>query len=116
MAKTEVKATDVRAADIIGTLVVLNRGNFVIECGREFQELADAIINTNKKGELTIKLTVTPSGWKEGTGRPNQVDVAPEISIKKPRHDQGKSIFFITEDNMLTRDDPDQDELFKEQM
>lgn len=105
---------DEKVADIIGTLVVLNRGNFVIDCGREFQELTDSIIDTNKAGELTIKLKVTPSGWKKGTGRANQVDVAPEISIKKPRHDQSKSIFFVTEDNKLTREDPDQDELFNE--
>ncbi len=105
---------EVRSADIIATLVVLNRGNFVIDCGREFQELTDAIIETNKAGELTIKLKVVPSGWKKGTGRANQVDVAPEISIKKPHHDQSKSIFFVTDDNRLTRDDPDQESLFGE--
>lgn len=99
-------------ADIIGTLVVLGRGNFVIDCGREFKELTDAIVETNKGGDITIKLKVTPSGWKKGTGRTNQVDIAPEVSIKKPQHEQGKSIFFVTEDNKLTREDPEQDELF----
>ena len=44
----EKEQDDSRVADVIGTLVVLNRGNFVIECGREFQELTDAIIATNK--------------------------------------------------------------------
>ena len=112
--KQDVQQQEERVADIIGTLVVLNRGNFVIDCGREFQELTDAIIDTNKEGELTIKLKVKPSGWKKGTGRANQVDVSPEISIKKPRHDQSKSIFFITEDNKLTRNDPEQEELFIE--
>lgn len=113
--KQQVEEQEERVADIIGTLVVLNRGNFVIDCGREFQELTDAIIETNKEGTLTIALKVRPSGWKKGTGRANQVDVSPEIAIKKPRHDQAKSIFFVTEDNKLTRDDPDQEKMFKEE-
>jgi len=41
-----------KVADIIGTLVVMNRGNFVIECGRELQELTEAIKDTGKKGAL----------------------------------------------------------------
>ena len=56
--KQEVKAKqdNSRVADIVGTLVVLNRGNFVIDAGREFQEVVDGIIATNKPGELVIKL------------------------------------------------------------
>lgn len=100
-----------RVADIVSTLVVLNRGNFVIDAGREFQEVVDGIIATNKPGELNIKLKIVPSGWKKGTGRTNQVDVQPEITTKIPKHDQGKSIFFVTEENKLTRDDPDQEEM-----
>jgi hypothetical protein len=94
-------------ANIIETLIVMNRGNFIIECGREMQELTDAIIDTGGKGSLVIKLEVTPSGLKDG--RISQVDISPSIDIKKPKHDQGKSIFFVTADNKLVRDDPDQE-------
>jgi hypothetical protein len=93
-------------ADIISTIVVLNRGNFVIECGRELQELADAIVDTGKKGALVIKLEVAPCGLKDG--RVNQFEIRPDVSINKPKHDQGKSIFFLTQDNKLMRDNPDQ--------
>lgn len=102
-----------RTADIVGTLVVLNRGNFIVECGREFNDLTDAIVATNKPGKLVITLTVTPSGWSKRTARPNQVDIAPQFEIKRPQHDQAKSIFYVTEDNRLTRDDPDQEALFE---
>ncbi len=105
---------DSRVADIIGTLVVLNKGRFIVECGAEFQDLTDAICATNKPGKLIITLTVSPSGWNKGTMRVNQVDVAPEFSVKKPLHDQAKSIFFVTDDNKLTRTDPDQETLFEE--
>lgn len=96
-------------ADIIGTLVVLSRGNFVIDAGRELHELTEAIKDTGKKGVLTIKLEVTPSGLRKGVV--NQVEIRPDISISKPKPDQGKSIFFITEDHKLTREDPDQMEM-----
>lgn len=95
-------------ANIIETLIVMNRGNFVIECGREMQELTDSIIDTGGKGSLVIKLEVTPSGLKDG--RISQVDISPSIDIKKPKHDQGKSIFFVTSDNKLVRDDPSQEQ------
>ncbi len=99
-------------ADIVQTLCVLNKGRFIIEAGSQLQELTDAIVDTNKAGELTIKLKVSPSGWKHG--RPNQFDFQPDVSIKKPRTDVGKTIFFVTQDNKLTREDPDQAEMFDE--
>jgi len=106
---------DQKVADIISTIVVLDRGRFVVECGRELQELTDAIVETNKAGEIIIKLKVSPSGWKKGTGKPNQFDFQPEVAIKKPHHDAGKTIFYVTDDNKLTREDPEQTEMFAEQ-
>jgi hypothetical protein len=86
--------------------MVLNRGRFVIEAGVQLQELTDAIIDTGKPGAILVKLAITPSGYKEG--RINQFEIRPDVSIQKPKHDQGKSIFFVTENNKLVRDDPDQ--------
>lgn len=114
-AAADVQTPQRDAADFLGTLVVLNRGKTVIDASRELQQVIDAIIATNKKGSITIKLEISPSGWKEGTGRANQVDIDPDITSKVPRHDQGKSIFFVTEDNKLTRDDPEQEALFREE-
>lgn len=96
-------------ADIVSTMVSMNRGNFVIECGRKLDELSRAIVDTGGKGKLTIVLEVTPSGMKDG--RVNQFEIRPNVAINKPEHPQGKSIFFVTEDCKLTRDDPDQLEM-----
>lgn len=115
MQATKLKPGD-RVADVVSTLVVLNRGNFIIEAGRELQELTDAIIDTNQEGELSIKLKVKPSGWKDG--RCNELEIRPIVDIKKPKHEQGKSVFFVTADNKLVRDDPNQmtiDEQMEEQ-
>jgi len=103
------KVDSSKVADVISTLVVLNRGRFILECGSELQQLADAIVDTGKEGSLTIKLKVAPSGRKNG--RINQFEIRPDVSIQKPKHDQGISLFFVSEDNKLMRDDPDQMEM-----
>lgn len=41
MQKTE--KPEVPMANIIDTLIVMNRGNFVIECGRELEELTESL-------------------------------------------------------------------------
>jgi len=112
--KADVQTQQRDAADFLGTLVVLNRGKTVIDCSRELQTVLDAVVETRKKGSLTIKLVVTPEGFDRETGRTNQVDIDPSIESKVPRHDQTPSVFFVTEDNKLTRDDPAQEALFKE--
>ena len=101
------------AADILGTLAVLNRGNLIIDAGRDMQEVVNGIVATNKPGELVIKLKIKPSGWDTDTRRVSQVDIEPEIAVKIPKTDQGKSIFFLTEENKLTRDELDRQPLFE---
>jgi hypothetical protein len=109
---TEKSTEQSEAVDFLGTLVVLNRGNTVIDASRELQAVIDGVVNANKAGELTIKLKIEPTGWKKGTSRVNQVDIEPQISSKVPQPSPNKSIFFVTEENALTRDDPEQDKLF----
>ena len=112
--KAEAKAKQtVDAADILGTLAVLNRGNLIIDAGRDMQEVVNGIVATNKPGELKITLKIKPSGWDKDTSKPIQVDIEPEITTKIPKHDQGKSIFFLTEENRLTREDFDRSPLFE---
>lgn len=99
-----------QAADIIGILAALNRGNFIVEAGRKCGELSRAIVDVRSKGgKLVITLEFEPAGFAKD-GRVNQLVIRPEVKITKPEHAQGKSIFFVTPDCKLTREDPDQDE------
>ena len=113
--KVEGKVDVSEAADILATLAVLNRGNLIIDAGRDMQDVVNGIVACNKPGKLTIELEITPSGWDRDTGRATQVDIRPEIKTKIPRPDQGKSIFFLTEENRLTRDELDQRPLFQQE-
>lgn len=100
-----------RQTDVIKTLAELDRGRFLIECGREMRELTDAIRNAgNKKGTLVIRLEVAPSGMREG--RLNQVEIKGSVAAVRPKPDVRSSIFFVSEDSQLTREDPDQLEMF----
>jgi hypothetical protein len=108
----EQKAAEV--ADVIGIFTDLDRGNFVINAGRLFHELTESIVEVRGKGTLTIKLKVSPAGFSKDTGRVNQFEIQPEISIDKPEHPLRKSLFFVSEDSKLSRDDPDQEKLFAE--
>lgn len=95
-------------ADILGTLADLDRGNFAINAGRKWLELNKAIVDVRGSGTLTIKLKVKPVGISQTTGKVNQFEIKPEISIDKPEHPLRPSLFFVTEDARLTSEDPDQ--------
>lgn len=114
MEKTEKKGNDSEVSDILGTLADLDRGNFVILAGRRLLELTKACADVRAKGSLTIKLKLTPVGRSEATGKVNQFEIKPEISIDKPEHPLRPSLFFATEDARFTRNDPDQESLFEE--
>ncbi len=98
-------------ADILSTLADLDRGNFAILAGRKMLELSRAMQDVRGKGTLTIKLKMVPAGISETTGKVNQFEIQPEVSIDKPEHAIRKSLFFVTDDARLTRDDPDQEQL-----
>lgn len=97
---------------VINMMLVLDRGHFMINLGRETQSVIDAVVDTNKEGTINIKLRLMPSGYDRDTGGATQVDVVPTISTVIPRHNVNKSIFFVAQNNVLTRDDPAQAELF----
>ena len=99
-------------ADILSTLAELNRGKFLITCSRQLRRVIEAILSTGKKGKVTIALDMVPGVVTQG--RATQIDITPTVKIEEPMPSQGTSIFFVTADNDLTRDDPEQMAMFEE--
>lgn len=99
-----------RTSDVIQTLAEMHRGKFLIECGRRLQQLVDAVMDTGKKGKFSITLEVTPGPI--AMGRATQLEITPKVKIDEPLPPQGVSIFFVGDDNRLTRNDPDQMAMF----
>lgn len=93
-------------ADFIQTLMEMRAGAAAADCSRKLSELVAAIMETGKKGELVLKVNITPS--RLNLGRVTEVEIEHTCKISKPEHSTGRSIFFTTEEGTLTREDPNQ--------
>lgn len=76
--------------------------------GRTMQSAADAmreivaaVQETGKTGELTIKL-------KFSKNSENSVTVKDDIKVKVPEMARGASVFYVTADGRMQRNDPEQ--------
>lgn len=67
-------------------------------------DLVASVAETGKGGKITITFNVKPNG--EGA-----VMVLDEVKTTKPKPTKGGSLFFITPENNLVRQDPRQAEL-----
>lgn len=88
----------------IDTLRHIEGGVLLEELAEAQRDIIQAIGHTNKKGELTIKFTYTPEGH-------GQVSIEADIKLKAPQLARGRSLFFITPEANLERNDPRQTEL-----
>lgn len=104
--------TNASKVDFVSTLMELKAGKAHVDCSRKLSELVDAVCDTSKKGKLVLELLVEPSGMEDG--RVSETSVTWACRIAKPEHDTGRSIFFVTKDGCLTRNDPNQMELYNE--
>jgi len=66
------------------------------------QELVAAVAQEGKAGYLTLKIGIKPRGKDDG------LDVSAEIACKPPKETPGSSVFFVTPENNLVREDPRQ--------
>ena len=66
-------------------------------------DLLAAVRDVGKGGTLTLTVRVKPAGSDATT-----VIVADDLKVKLPQGDRGESIFYITDDNNLSREDPRQ--------
>ena len=87
------------------TVAQLRNGQTQIEASEMLNELVLACRETNKVGELTLKIKVRPDGAS------GQYFLEDQVSINAPKSERGKTLFFGTPDGNLQRDDPNQRKL-----
>lgn len=85
----------------------MRKGRIVDQASEMLAELVRAVDATDKAGTLTVKLTVKPD--KSG-GREKVLSAVVTSSV--PRHELPDAIFFSDVDGNLSRNDPDQREMF----
>lgn len=87
------------------TLADLSRGAALTECSEALQSIVKAVKETGLKGVLTLKINVELSKDED------TVQLTPEITAKIPKQPIKATIFFATDDFVLTREDPRQHEM-----
>ena len=92
------------ARPFIDTLRQVDGGFLLEEMAETQRELVQAIQHTNRRGTLTLTLTYTP----EGQG---QLSIEAAVKAKAPTLPRGRSLFFVTPDANLDRNDPRQQTL-----
>ena len=88
----------------VDTLRDIEFGTLLEELAVVQKDVIDAVMEPNKGGEITIKLAYKP----EGQG---QLTIAADIKHKAPKLPRGKSLFFVTPERNLSRQNPRQQEL-----
>lgn len=94
---------------ITDVLREIRGGAAVVLASELLAEVVQAAIETGKKGELTLKLSIEPD---EQDG--NQIVVEADVKAKKPHRSVPTSVFYADREGGLHRVDPRQREMFEE--
>lgn len=101
-------ATNVDAPNSFASfLVQTNKGRTEREASEQFQRLIEAVRETGKAGTFTLRIDVKPQANTEGV-----VTVTERVAVKAPQLERPGSIFFITANAGLSRNDPNQRSIF----
>lgn len=85
------------------TLAQISHGDAAEQASELLADLVKAVGEHEREGTLTLVLTVKPRGKDSG-----QVEVTAKTTTKRPVRDIAPSMFFVTEDGGLVRDNPRQ--------
>lgn len=77
------------------------RGELLADGDDKLRELIEAISRTGSSGSLTLKMSVK-------VNKAGQLEVTPDISIKKPSRSPGVGIYYANDEGRLSRRDPNQ--------
>lgn len=77
------------------------RGELLTEGDAKLTELVEAVSRLGSGGDLTLKMKIK-------VNKAGQLEIVPEITIKKPARALGTGIYFASDEGRLTRRDPNQ--------
>jgi hypothetical protein len=82
-------------------------GGLNAELSDAMAEVVSAVVDQEKQGTVTLKVTVAPVG--DGGG--NQVLISDEVKVAPPEPPRPKKLFFADSSGNVSRRDPRQNEL-----
>lgn len=86
----------------------LRNGSSLLELSEKLDSLVTAIRETGKAGKITLTLKLSPMGDSTDI---HQMLITEEIKVEKPEKGRAASLFFVRNDNVLSRNDERQPEL-----
>lgn len=89
------------------TILQLNNGAAVAELSTALARTLAAVRESGKAASITFTITVKPAS----KGITNVVMVESQIKTKLPEPERGMTVFYVTDDNRLVRNDPRQQQL-----
>lgn len=102
---------DVQPNDILAVLMDMRSGAVAADVNAKFNEMIRAVLDTGGKGELAIIIKAEPAKLGLG-GAVLEIVTEHDCKMKKPELKVGKSMFFVTREGRLTREDPNQTQMF----
>ena len=100
---------DTVSMDAVEVLKGIRKGRMLHELSSKLEELTQAIRDTNQKGSITLKLSITPlkKGDADGLGA-IAIALSDTIKIDKPEPARADTLFFAGRNGSLSRNNPDQ--------
>lgn len=99
--------TTTETTTAITELIATNRGGaFASEVSDELRQCIAAAAETGKKAELTLKVTITPSGASKSGSRRMEVQLT--SAPKLPKVEPPTELLFVDGADNLSRRDPNQ--------
>jgi hypothetical protein len=89
------------------TILQLNNGAAVAELSAALASVLAAVRESGKPGSIRFTVTVKPAS----KGVTNVVMVESQTKTKLPEPERGMTVFYLTDDNRLVRNDPRQQQL-----
>ncbi len=86
------------------TLISVREGAAIVEASEKLTELIAAVRETGKAGALTITLKVRPAS----KGKTQVLMIEDDIKDSIPKYDREASMFYVSDDNLLSKSDPRQ--------
>jgi hypothetical protein len=91
------------------TLQEIGAGRLAARVSEQLADLTSAVVATGKKGSIVLKIEVAPV--KKATANTLMVSGSSVAKIPEPEDAAPTSVFFATDDGVLSRDDPHQPQL-----
>ena len=103
---------EVQSTDFISILMEMRNGQVASDLSAKFNEVLMGVLESGGKGELTVTFLLAPAKMGMG-GVVLEVEAEHKAKIKRPELKIGKSVFFVTKQGTLTREDPAQTAMFE---